>query len=103
MKRFSLAALVLMIAACLVATTDAASWPQWRGPERNGVSTETGLLDQWPAEGPKLLWQRNELGGGYSTPAVVGNRLYVLGSSDAENEFIQALDVANRGQELWKK
>jgi hypothetical protein len=56
------------------------NWPQWRGPERTGVSEETGLLQQWPAEGPKLVWQVREIGQGYSTPAVVGDRLYLLSS-----------------------
>src|SRR5262249_53625705 len=51
-------------------------WPQWRGPERNGISQEQGLLKQWPTEGPKLLWQMNDIGDGYSTPAVVGSRIY---------------------------
>ena len=50
-------------------------WPQWRGPSRDGVSQETGLLKEWPAEGPRLLWQAMDLGTGYSTPAVVGDRL----------------------------
>lgn len=81
----------------------AANWPQWRGPERNGVSSETGLRDEWPAEGPKLLWQVDNLGGGYSTPAVVGDRLYILGSSDLENEFVQALDAVDGGKQIWQK
>jgi outer membrane protein assembly factor BamB len=81
----------------------AANWPQWRGPERNGVSAETGLLSEWPANGPELLWDKKDLGGGYSTPAVVGKRLYILGSEGLENEFIQALDVENNGEPIWKK
>ena len=56
----------------VTATSD---WPQWRGPERNGISQEKGLLKQWPKEGPKLLWQVNDIGDGYSTPSVVGNRI----------------------------
>src|SRR5687768_11263313 len=43
----------------------AADWPQWRGPARDGVSLERGLLKQWPAGGPKLLWQVNDIGDGY--------------------------------------
>src|SRR5260370_6720135 len=46
----------------------AADWPQWRGPERNGISQETGLLKEWPKEGPKLLWQVKDIGFGYSSP-----------------------------------
>src|SRR5689334_20451183 len=52
----------------------AADWPQWRGPNRDGISKETGLVKEWPKEGPKLLWQATDLGDGYSTPAIVGGR-----------------------------
>ncbi len=75
-------------------------WPQWRGPERNGVSQEKGLLKQWPAEGPKLLWQVNDIGDGYSTPAVVGTRIYVMSNRGLENEFAQALSTKD-GKVIW--
>jgi outer membrane protein assembly factor BamB len=78
----------------------AADWPQWRGPHRNGISQETGLLKEWPKEGPKLLWQAKEIGSGYSTPAVVGERLYVLSNKGVDEEFVQALDVRD-GHQLW--
>jgi outer membrane protein assembly factor BamB len=68
-------------------------WPQWRGPRRDGISKETGLLAQWPAEGPKLIWQAHEIGDGYSTPAVVGDRLYLISNKGADDEFVQALAV----------
>ena len=55
-----------------------ADWPQWRGPGRDGFSHETGLLKEWPGEGPKLLWQLKDIGDGYGTPAVAGTRLYLL-------------------------
>lgn len=75
-------------------------WPQWRGPERNGISQERGLLKQWPAEGPKLLWQVNDIGDGYSTPAVVGTRLYLMSNRGMENEFVQALSTQD-GKPIW--
>lgn len=78
----------------------AADWPQWRGPQRNGVSQETGLLAEWPKDGPRLLWSVADLGAGYSTPAVVGDRLYVLGNEGLENEFVQARSAKN-GQRWW--
>src|SRR5205823_293272 len=43
----------------------AADWPQWRGPQRNGISQEAGLLKEWPAGGPKLLWQLKDIGSGF--------------------------------------
>lgn len=78
---------------------DAADWPQWRGPERNGISKETGLLKEWPKDGPKLLWHDKDIGNGYSTPAVVGDRIYIL-SNRGDEEFALALDAKN-GKEIW--
>ena len=75
-------------------------WPQWRGPQRNGISQERGLLKQWPAEGPKLLWQVNDIGDGYSTPAVVGTRIYLMSNRGMENEFVQALSTLD-GKPVW--
>lgn len=79
----------------------AEDWPQWRGPNRDGISKEKGLLKQWPKEGPKLLWQAKEVGGGYSTPSVVGEKLYVLGNEGLENESVRALSTKD-GKEIWK-
>ena len=75
-------------------------WPQWRGPKRNGISQEVGLLKQWPAEGPKLVWQLNDIGDGYSTPAVVGSRIYLMSNNGFENEFVQALSTQD-GKPVW--
>lgn len=77
-----------------------ADWPQWRGPARDGLSPEKNLLQQWPQEGPKLLWQENDIGDGYSTPAVVGPRLYLMSNRGYENEFVQALSTEN-GKLVW--
>ena len=65
---------ILLLVVALFGLTQATSaedWPQWRGPNRDGISKEKGLLQEWPTEGPTLVWQKNELGDGYSTP---GNR-----------------------------
>jgi outer membrane protein assembly factor BamB len=78
----------------------AADWPQWRGPNRDGVSKEQGLLKKWPEAGPKLLWQSTELGQGYGSPAIVGERLYVTGSKGMDDEFVQALNLAD-GKMIW--
>jgi len=75
-------------------------WPQWRGPHRNGVSQETGLLKQWSADGPKLVWQLNDIGDGYSTPSVVGNRIYLMSNRGMENEFVQCLSTRD-GKVIW--
>jgi outer membrane protein assembly factor BamB len=76
-------------------------WPQWRGPQRNGVSQETGLLKEWPKEGPKLRWKATDIGSGYSTPAVVGERLYLLANEGMDREFVQALAVKD-GKRVWQ-
>jgi len=81
-------------------TNSTSDWPQWRGPERNGISRESGLLKQWPASGPKLLWQVNAIGDGYSTPAVVGKRIFLMSNHGMENEFAQALSTKD-GKPIW--
>jgi len=75
-------------------------WPQWRGPHRDGISQETGLLKEWPASGPKLLWKIADTGSGYSTPSIVGERVYVLGNQGNDNEFVEALEVKD-GKKVW--
>ncbi len=92
---------LLMSLVTFVLPVLAADWPQWRGPQRDGVSTESGLLKEWPKDGPKLLWQAKEIGSGYSTPAVLGERLYLLSNEGMENEFVQALAVKD-GQRIWQ-
>lgn len=94
-----LIALAVIFSFC-VSGVAAADWPQWRGPERSGVSKESGLLKQWPAGGPKLLWQVNGLGDGYSTPVVVGNRIYMMSNTGMDNEFVQAISTDD-GKVVW--
>ena len=75
-------------------------WAQWRGPHRDGVSAEKGLLRTWPNDGPPLVWQVADLGTGYSAPAIVGDRIYLLGNEGLENEYVQARS-ARDGKRLW--
>ncbi|HZZ72779.1 MAG TPA: PQQ-binding-like beta-propeller repeat protein [Pirellulales bacterium] len=82
------------------ALVQAADWPQWRGPHRNGISAETGLLHEWPTAGPKLVWQVKDVGDGFSTPSVVGDSLYLLSNKGTEEESVQARAVAD-GKRLW--
>ncbi len=96
------AAIILTSVAllCGVRPLLAADWPQWRGPQRDGYSSETGLLQEWPKDGPKLLWQVNDVGSGYATPSVVGERIYLLGNGGLETEFLLALS-AKDGSRVW--
>jgi len=94
--------LVLVGLGCLLGSLAAAAdWPQWRGPERTGISQETGLLQEWPAGGPKLLWQVKDLGQGFSTPAVVGDRLYLISNRGMDNEFVQSRSTSD-GKQIWE-
>jgi outer membrane protein assembly factor BamB len=92
----------LAINLSITVVSHASDWPQWRGPDRNGVSQEAGLLKEWPKDGPKLLWQQKNIGSGYSTPAVVGDRLYLLSNEGLDKEFAQALS-AKDGSRVWSK
>ena len=75
--------------ACILCGTASAQTPYgWRGPERNGVYPESGLLKEWPAEGPQLLWETMDAGKGYSSPVIVGDRLYITGMNEDETQEI---------------
>src|SRR3954470_16210338 len=85
----------------LTTPTRSDDWPQWRGPQRDGTSKETGLLKEWPTNKPPLIWMTPDLGKGYSSLAVVGDRIYTLGNDEAENEFLQAHAIP-LGKRLWQ-
>ena len=100
MRRDRLAfVLVSLLATPLARTATADDWPQWRGPNRDGISRETGLLKQWPEGGPKLRWTVDEIGTGYSSPSIVGGRVFLQTTRDDE-EFAMALDEES-GSVLW--
>ena len=87
-------ALLLIAPAAL-----ADEWPQWRGPNRDGKSAETGLLDAWPEGGPKLLWRAEGVGNGYASLAVVGDRIYTTGDLEKGQH---ALAVSSKdGRQIW--
>jgi len=97
-------ALSLVAPAPKVSDLPGLDWPQWRGPNRDGISKETGLLKTWPKDGPKLLWTFEDTGIGFSSFSVVGNRLYTMGAQDPDNgdkEFVLATDT-NTGKEVWR-
>lgn len=95
MLRFPLLALALALGL----SARAADWPQWRGPNRDGTSKDTGLLQEWPADGPKLRWKA-DIGPGYSSPSVVAGKVFVQTTKD-KDEFVLCLDEAT-GKEQWK-
>jgi outer membrane protein assembly factor BamB len=74
-------------------------WPGWRGPDRTDVSTETGLLKEWPEGGPPLIWKATGLGNGFSTPSIYNGRIYLIGGKGSE-ESVVCLDVKD-GKQVW--
>jgi outer membrane protein assembly factor BamB len=100
-----LCGVALLVAACGHAAEVADAkpkpfdWPQWQGPDRTGVSKETGLLKEWPKAGPPPAWKVKDLGGGFSTPSVSAGRIFGM-SYRGGDEGVWALDEAT-GKELW--
>jgi outer membrane protein assembly factor BamB len=74
-------------------------WPQWRGTNRDDISAETGLLQSWPAGGPKLVWKRNGLGEGFSGLAIAGERVFTIGDRSGVS-FVTSLESTN-GKAIW--
>jgi hypothetical protein len=91
----------LGIYVSLAGQTPATDWPQWQGPDRNGLSKETGLLQQWPASGPPIVWSVSTLGGGYGSVAIKGDRMFVQGAKGGQS-IVYALNRAD-GKGLWSK
>src|ERR1044072_4584298 len=103
-RRFLLPARIALLSLALTLVSQAmaqsaAIWPQWRGPNRDGVSKETGLLKQWPADGPPLVWKATGAGNGYSSFSISDGKLYTMGLR-GDREFVIAFDVAT-GKEAW--
>ena len=74
-------------------------WPQWRGPNRDNVSTETGLLKQWPEKGPPLAWKAAGIGKGYSSVSVAGDRIFTMGDA-GDSAYVHCLEL-NGGKKAW--
>jgi outer membrane protein assembly factor BamB len=96
----ALVASVLLSLPAAVSNRAPDDWPQWRGPNRDGIATEKGLLKSWPQGGPPLAWQTKGAGEGYSSFAVSQGRLYTLGAR-ADTEYVLAFDAAS-GKRLWE-
>ncbi|MFO0869886.1 MAG: PQQ-binding-like beta-propeller repeat protein [Pirellulales bacterium] len=79
---------------------DAGEWSQWRGPARDGISPETGLLKSWPAEGPPLAWKATGIGDGFSSVVVAHGRIYTMGKQGGAS-YLFALKEED-GSILWK-
>lgn len=106
-KKRVVTGICLISLTCLKAAAGT-DWPQWRGPNRDGVCTEKGLLKSWPDAGPKLLWEVSGLGKGYSTMAIVEGKLYTMGDIRLDTstggskgaQCLMAYDLSTR-KRLW--
>jgi outer membrane protein assembly factor BamB len=92
-------AITFLAASTVVA--HAADWPQFRGPLRDNISKETGLLRQWPASGPKVLWTV-PVGPGYAGAAIVAGRVYYNDYDEAKSEWAVVCRSLATGKELWR-
>lgn len=90
---------IFLAAAAVAADATKFDWPQWRGPNRDGVSVEKGLLESWPEAGPKLLWQSEGLGKGMASVAISGDRIYTLGQLKGKTHLIAV--SRQDGSPLW--
>jgi len=98
-KTLTMMAFVVLFLSAELAAQTGGNWPQWRGSNRDGISKETGLLKQWPADGPALVWKTTGAGGGYSSFSISNGRLYTMGLR-GDKEFVVAFDVAT-GKQVW--
>ena len=100
---WTFAVAIVLGAATLAGQAPPAStdWPQWRGPDRSGISRETGLLKQWPPSGPVALWSAAGLGNGYGSVAVKGTQLFVQGLKGRDS-VVTSLGRAD-GKPLWTR
>jgi outer membrane protein assembly factor BamB len=92
---------IFMFGMSGTAQVPAVDWPQWRGPNRDGISQDTGLLQEWPAAGPKVAWAVNGLGNGFGSVAVKGDRIFVQGLRGRDS-LVHSIDRAT-GQYVWSK
>ena len=86
---------LLLVAASAAADT----WPQWRGPNRDGISLETGLTHQWTSTGPQLVWQASGFGSGYSSLAISNQKIFTMGKVGADSQLIAG--NVKGGAQLW--
>lgn len=92
-------ALAFVAIASVASAETSAGWSQWRGPNRDGISAETGLLKEWPADGPKLLWNAKNLGGGMGSVSIADGKIFVQGKRK-EGQCVVALDDKTQA-EVW--
>ena len=95
---FSLRRCLVTLALFVALPAFAADWPQFRGPNRDDVSVETGLQTQWAADGPSRLWLSKDVGVGYAGFSVVGNALFTMGADGGDEKVIEQSESRLHGE-----
>ncbi len=90
---------VFVLSAAVVTSAQAAEWNQWRGPDRDAISTESGLLKQWPQGGLKLVWKATGLGSGFSGVSLWADRVFTMGDKE-DGSYLVAVSRVD-GTPLW--
>ncbi len=91
--------LVLNVSVTALAD-DKNNWPCFHGPQRNNLSADTELMQTWPQDGPELLWTNSDIGYGYSSVSIVGERIFTAGMLNKQT-YVTALDL--NGKKLWQR
>lgn len=99
LHRFCLVLTILAAGSSSLLAGKPGDWPQWRGPNRDGISRESGLLKEWPESGPSVVWKIDSVGEGYSSPSIVDGRIFIQGNVDGEGRVL-CLDEAD-GSVIW--
>src|SRR5882762_4164980 len=94
----SFVALIALLSACAkpaefqpqTSSPQTSSWPQFRGPNRDDISPDKGLLQEWPKDGPPLAWKESGVGAGFSSVAIAGNKVFTLGNRGSDT-YVYAL------------
>lgn len=102
--RFLMKSLLTTVWLVMPSLADAGDWPTFRGADRTAVSRESGLLQAWPADGPPLAWKSEGTGRGYTSPAIAGDRIFLVGDGisgvEDTDEYLMCLSRAD-GSRLW--
>ena len=100
MYRLRFVILLVLNVSVIALADDNSVWPFYHGPQRNNLSTDTGLMQTWPQDGPELLWTASGIGHGFSSVAITGGRIFTAGMIDKQT-YVTALDLT--GKILWQR
>jgi outer membrane protein assembly factor BamB len=100
MRKSKISLFLILIVSVFAFAADDGDWPCFHGPKRDNLSTEKGLMQSWPEDGPDLIWTASGIGHGYSTVSIADGRIFTAGMIDKQT-YVIALDLS--GKKLWQK